>query len=224
VPEVGEWARYEITQHFIPDPGKRPESFEVIPGSLRVQCVGEETIEDQRHLWIELRWDMQPAEKFEATFISKVLVPEDELLLGELSAEDIRGWQQEDKSTPRELTFSADDLIEDSGGNMVRFLNAGALASTGQMSTRTITVNQEEFELTYAEHSLLPVLEYESNIMSGEITIWPADDLAFGVASMDFASLQTYVADSMPTETLNETRFDLVETGTGAVSDLPDHN
>lgn len=91
------------------------------------------------------------------------------------------------------------------------------------MDSRTVVVNEVQMELTYSEHGPLRVREYDDDIMSGDITIWPNDDLAFGVASMDFTQRQIHVGDNA-NETLNEIRFSLIATGTDAVSELPDHN
>jgi hypothetical protein len=223
-PEVGEWARYEIIYDMIADPEKPTLSSSRYTGTMLLKCVGEETIDERRHVWIEQCYEMNLSEKFTHHSISKVLVPEEELLQGTLTPDDVRGWNSSMKGKPEELTFSADNLLEDGGGSTVRFLNAGAMPSTAEMSSRTIVANGEEIELTYFENSPLPTREYEADVMTGEITIWPHDELAFGVASMDFVSLQTHVMEESTSETLNETRFDLVETGTGAVSELPDYN
>lgn len=223
VPEVGEWARYSITNVHTAYPGKPTELSVVSQGMVVVQCVGEEVIDERRYLWIESCYDMKPSPEFEYRSINKVLVPEDELLQGTLTQEDIRGWQGENKSDPVELTFSADDRYQDAGGSTLDFLNAGAVASTAQMSSRTIIISEAEIELTYSEYSPLPTREYENDVMSREVTIWPHDELAFGVASMNYVSHQRPLGDSSM-EQVNEMRFDLVETGTGAVSELPDHN
>jgi hypothetical protein len=210
VPEVGEWARYDITQVHTSDFGKPSEISEVLPGSMVVKCVGEEVIDERRCLWIETCTDMKLAAEIEFSAVSKVLVPADELPRGALTNNYIRGWQQEGQGEPIELSSSGD-------------LSAAAAASTARMLSRTIVVNDEEIELSYSETAPLPVREDENGIWRLEMTIWPHDDLAFGVASMDVVSNQLNIGEISST-TLNETRYDLVETGTGAVSDLPDHN
>jgi hypothetical protein len=220
VPEVGEWARYELT--LVSSFGKSDDSSVTHTGALVVKCVGEETIEERRHLWIELHCEMKVSADNESHDVTKVLVPEDEMLTDTLTADDIRGWQSQNKRDPEELTFSSDELQGDTGGSALLYFNPDA-PTTARMDSRTVVVNEEEIELTYSEHGLLPVREYTDDIMSGEITVWPHDDLAFGIASMEFAQRQRHVEEN-PNETLNEIRYDLVETGTDAVSELPDHN
>lgn len=212
VPEVGEWARYEIVLENTSQLGKPLETSRVTPGTLVVKCVGEESIDDRRHLWIESCYEMKIETDMEFNSIHKLLVPEDELLHGTPIEIAVRGWQSHMKREPVEMTFSADDLSEDTGG-----------ATTARMSSRTIVFHDEEIELTYSETTPLPTREDESGIFSGEMTIWPHDELAFGVASMDVVSRQIHVEDRT-VEVLNEYRYDLVATGTDAVSELPDHN
>lgn len=115
VPEVGEWARYEMTvdSSF----GKSDESLVTHTGAMVVKCVGEETIDEQRHLWIEFSCEMKVAADHEFREITKTLVHEDELLTDTLAAVDIRGWQSCNKSDPDELTFSSEDLFHDTGGH-----------------------------------------------------------------------------------------------------------
>jgi hypothetical protein len=217
VPEIGEWARFEITQVHTStqvhasEPDKHWEHSEVFLGSVVVKCVGEEMIDERRHLWIELCTEMKLAPESEFSAVTKVLVPEDELPLGVITNAYVRGWHSEMKREPVELT--SEDSVGDAGDGAV----------TGRMSSRTIVVGDEEIELTYLETTPLPTQENENGTFTGEVTIWPHADLAFGVASVDVLSRQVGVGD-IPHGTLNETRYDLAESGTDAVSELPDHN
>jgi hypothetical protein len=211
VPEVGKWARYEFTQDHTTDPGIPSGSSERRTGFMVVKCVGEEMIGERRCLWIETCHDMEVAPGIDFHAVNKVLVPEDVLLLDTPSNEFIRGWQSEMNRAPVELTFSSDDQ------------NTEEMASTASMSSRTIVVNEEEIELTSSETWRQPTQEDDGRFESSERTFWLHDDLAFGVASMDFVSRYVTFGERGHT-TLNEIRNDLVETGTGAVSELPNHD
>src|SRR5687767_629176 len=92
VPEVGEWARYDYTTLFTHYIGKPYEMSEEFKGSTLLKCVGEAVIDNQRHLWIECRHDGTLPDGSKYWGITKVLVPEDGLLSGMLTTENVRGW------------------------------------------------------------------------------------------------------------------------------------
>lgn len=245
VPEVGEWARYELTMKVAVR--EKPSFSELdapaMVGSLTLKCVGEETIDDVRHLWLEARMDivdpgtgaavMQVIDKDavevridEATehyTLIKLLVPAEEVMGSDLAQHAVRAWCAGDQEEPREMDLAGAAFLEEPAAFAI--INAFPATRTlvGRRQRRTMTIAGEEVQLASNESGELVGQEFDDADITGEAVWWPSADHAFGIAA---AELQWTIA--MPEEVgptvLYTSRMDLVETGTGAVSDLPDHN
>jgi hypothetical protein len=224
VPEVGEWATFEMNSktEFI-RPGSRGSTIE-LDGTFTVRCVGEETVEDRRHLWIE--WEVEaPVPEEGVTFrkIWKALVPENVLTDDDPSLDGIRGWAPNPTQGRGPVEFSAPDGDLAALNNLAYVLLGGG--EPGDSAQRTIEVNGQEHVLTQSESGPVPqpyAIENEIVTSTSEGTWWVSEDLAFGVAVIEMTASSVNHEDER--EMHMEMRFDLVETGTGAVSDLPDHN
>lgn len=226
-PEVGEWAKYEYTSSYTHYVGKPYEMTIEFKGSTLFKCVGEEVIDDRRHHWIEWRNESVTPNGDEHWIVIKVLVPEDGLLAGTLTTEDVRGWSQSTGGEVEPLDFSIEDGTKEAQpAGLPGFLTSDSTAATGRMAERTILVNDAAVQLTYAESAPLPEFEDDDTVRMGETLWWPSEDLAFGIASYEQTLLQSDFNESG--EERVDTRIhhcsDLVATGTDAVSEFPDHN
>jgi hypothetical protein len=222
LPEVGEWAAFEwnVTNNSFQSgsPNGTLESHL----TLTVKCVGEETIENRRHLWIEFYHELSN-EFGTAGSIYKMLVPESVLVDGEASLDGVRGWRLRPGEEP--LEFFAPDRDVAALGNLTLMLLGGGESSNSELGLRTIEVDGQEHVLTRSESGPLPQPDDEQNedlTVTMEGTWWLSEDLAFGVAAAEITA--SAVNDELESETHLEIGFELIATGTGAVSELPDNN
>jgi hypothetical protein len=102
-------------------------------------------------------------------------------------------------------------------------LFGGSNPVAGQQAERTVVVNDVEVELDHLETGSASGHEFVDMSVNLAATWWPHEDLAFGIASADLVWTMTY-ANEILGDAQTDARFDLVATGTDAVSDLPDHN
>jgi hypothetical protein len=221
IPEVGEWASYEVTGQMT----RYIDGKEVVepgsPGMLTIKCVGEETIDGVRHLWIEAVSSHPELQRPGTPTVLKYLVAEDEVVNDIATCDFERGWFQLDG-----LGIQAFEREEPQFGavwaNVLGMLPhmESPIAAEG---SKMIAVEGKEVELRQTETGL--VHEFNDPVIRARIaidcTMWTSEDLAFGVASVE----QTVKA-TLEGELFNEMQgtFNLVATGTGAVSELPDHN
>ncbi len=224
VPEVGEWARYEMNFRIKTSVGpKGPPMTHETEGVFTLKCVGSEEIDNTRHLWIECRFDYAPPEGEAFGTIYKILIPEDQILGGELTSENTRGWTAPVDSEPQPLAFSSGASDKDSAAGTLMMLFGGSNPVAGQQAERTVVVNDVEVELDHLETGSASGHEFVDMSVNLAATWWPHEDLAFGIASADLVWTMTY-ANEILGDAQTDARFDLVATGTDAVSDLPDHN
>ncbi len=220
IPEVGEWASYEVSGQMtiyldgkeVVEPGAQ--------GMLTIKCVGEETIEDVRHLWIEVVKSCPELQRPGNPTVLKYLVAEDEVMSGIASCDFERGWFQLDG-----LGIEAFEREEPQFGpvwmnvlGMLPHVESPVAAD----DSKTITVGGKDVDLTQTESGQIADMHQgASDHFTGDCTFWPGDDLAFGVASVDQTWKISYEGEvRMEMQgTLN-----LVATGIDAVSELPDHN
>jgi hypothetical protein len=222
VPEVGEWARYEMTVRYTHNIGQETESVDEHKGSLLLKCVGEETIDDQRYLWLEHRIEeIRPTSEF--WVVTKVLVPEEGLVQDTLSFENVRGWEWRRGDEVKPLDLPTAESKESESADLPGFLGSFPPATSGRMEERTVIVDGVEVQLSIADVATLPPLEVANSVHTGEVVWWVDDDLAFGTASVQYMYFQTDLGKASA-DACYDRRFDLVATGTDAVSELPDHN
>lgn len=224
VPEVGEWARYESTLVVTHQMGKPSEHTHEQRGSLLLKCVGEEIIDNQRHLWIEWRHESKTVDSDVDGHwsVMKVFVPEEGLAGGTVSAESVRGWRWSSDGEVEPLDFTPGSPTEPYWPEVSFFLGPDPPATTGRMDERTIVVNEVEVQLTYAETAPQPSREIGIDVQTGEITWWPDADLAFGIAALDYTFENE--SDEGAHDMHGHGTINLIATGTDAVSELPDHN
>jgi hypothetical protein len=229
VPEVGEWAQYEMTfteaRKFEGD-----EDFSESPElaiTLTLKCVGEEVVDGERCLWIEDRLDVTPPEDAGPDaeprgFIIKMLVPEDHIVGSDLYDHFVWGqWQgQEGVSIPLEhdvTTF---------GGDTPWTPILIALCATQDAAERsesiTVTLDGTELEFDTAISGAFRDRELEDATLTGEADWWTSEDHAFGVVASRINWLQTPTGEGHVARVTAEAR--LTATGTDATSDLPDVN
>lgn len=223
VPAVGEWARYEDTMFLTRFVGKPSEHTIEFTGTLLLKCVGEEVINNERHLWIEWRRHTKGVDSDGDGhwWVVKVLVPEEGLRENMLSAESVRGWRwTEDGVEP--LHFTSVSSTEPYWPEVTSCLGPDSPATTARMDERTIVVNEDEVHLTYAETAPQPSRDIGNGVLSGEVTWWPDEDLAFGIASVEGTFEIDHDEDTL--DIRGHATSNLVATGADAVSELPDRN
>jgi hypothetical protein len=226
-PEVGEWARYEIEMLMVIEfkdetvAGYDPIEFS---GSLTLKCVGEATIEQTRCVWLESKLDVRNPLGNERWAVHKILVPVDQVAGDELIDHIVRGWRNHNFADDvSELVMDGREFQEDPWEYLLilSFSGAGDLVESQQQ--KSLTINNETVELTQCETGSLEEHQYDDARVSGEATWWPSADHPFGIAAAE----QLWSANiNQPFEAVIELAvdMDLKETGTEAVSDLPDHN
>jgi hypothetical protein len=221
LPEVGEWAAFDLssTQEVI-DSETHGTTIE-LTGTLTVRCVGEEMVEDRRHLWIE--WEIESGTSGK---IWKVLVSENILVDREPSLDGIRGWEP-DFWSDEPVEFSIPYAPVEAVNSTALIFLGGGESGDSDAGERTIEVDGQEHVLTQFDSGPVPKpyerkVENERINYTSEATWWLSEDLAFGVAAVELTG--SIVNREDDTESHQEIRFDLVTTGTGAVSELPDHN
>lgn len=222
VPEVGEWARYEWASVQTNNIGTVMEDTLETKGTRLLKCVGEETIDNERYLWIEHRIEDVAPSGAESWVVTKVLVPEDGIVECTLSAENLRGWEwRDDGQGVNPFDFST--TASKDSAQVPDFLQSFSPATTGRMDELTLVVNGVEVQLSYVEDATLPTRETDNSSLDGTFESWPEDDFAFGVASTRYTVFLTFNGKATP-DTRFDIREDLVATGIDAVSELPDHN
>jgi hypothetical protein len=232
VPEVGEWARYDLVMVVLvtyPDENSPAPNFPEFTGTLTLKCVGEETINDVRHLWIESRlefWSSDDIESDGSWMILKLLVPADHVTDRDLAPHVVRGWTHFISAEGvSEWNPSIPNLQEDPLHLVMLLSFPVGEEEVSREQNKTLTIDGEEVPLTRIETSPLAERDFEDSHahFSGEATWWPSDDHAFGIAAAE----QLWNMDTQePFAVLAEwgMQMDLVETGTDAVSDLPQNN
>jgi hypothetical protein len=223
VPEVGEWARYEYASCRTNNIGEEFETTHESKGTMLLKCVGEETIDDQRYLWLEQRQEEIRASGSEFWIVTKILVPEEGLVDATFNVENIRGWQWRMRDEVKPLDLFTTEMKEPESANLPVFLNSFPTATTGRMEERMLVVDDVEVELSYVEGTDLPSLEAGNGVLTGHLEWWTDDDLAFGIASVHQTVFRTDFGKASA-DSRYDIRYDLVATGTDAVSELPEHN
>lgn len=227
VPEVGEWASYDMTITIKTAFDKQPQpQITEFEGVYTLKCVGEEVIEDRRFLWIECRSENTPTAGAGVAFTCdmKMLVPEDEIVVGGIPADEVRGWMRSDDADPQPLQFAAGASGNKNTGwwSLMMWFGNDNTTETEQ-GERLVVVAENEVQLESYEKWPIPDAHFTDTTFDGYMNWWLNDDLAFGVASMDYLYTVRHV-DTDTSETHLDARFDLVATGTDAASELPDHN
>ncbi len=225
VPEVGEWARYDLTMK-VAFPAKPDDAEFDVPamvGSLTFRCVGEETIDDVRNLWLEARMDIADPDGTEHFTLIKLLVPADQIVEGDLTEHAVRAWCAGDQEEVRAMDLAGGALLEEPAAFAVLNAFPASRVAAGRREARTITIDGEDVQLAAYETGDLPSREFDDADISGDAIWWPSADHAFGIAA---AELRWIVMTPAPEEmTMQYTsNMNLVETGTDAESELPDNN
>lgn len=223
LPEVGEWARYELVMsaHIhskAAGQGVAPQ----FAGSLTLRCVGEETIDDIRHLWIEGQMDLTEGGEEESTLL-KVLVPADQLVDGEVQGHIVRGWCGENGADARALILDDDKFDQEPAAFALMHLFPDSRIAAGRRQARTVTVAGAEHELTHCELGDLPRHEIDHADMVGEAVWWPSADHAFGIAAAEMV-WTVAMADDVNTTIIYTSQLSLSDTGRDAESELPEQN
>lgn len=225
VPEVGEWARYDMRFKRIED-RRTPEgesfvSREVV-GNLILKCVGETNIDQHRCLWLEASFEGSDEEGESGSLIVKVLVPADQIVGADLADHVVQGWIRELDSDVESIQLDHDEFSRGETWFAMLLAFSSSAETAGRRHLRTLTIDGVEVELSHCESGSFAEHEFLDAHLSGEATWWPSDDYAFGVAAVEL----TWREVRIPSERATEMKFwlELVATGTDAVSDLPDHN
>jgi hypothetical protein len=221
IPEVGEWARYELTMES--RISEKPENLEVpeIVGSLTLKCVGEESIDDMRHLWLEARMDYDYYSGTSHSTLFKLLVPAEQIVDGDLKQAAVRAWCRESEAEPRALVVAGDAFLQEHAAIAVLNAFPASHSTAGRRQRKTMTIDGEEVQLAAYESGDLHPYELEVARIEGEAMWWPSADHAFGIAA---AELRWRVTAPEEQQQMSISRMELAETGTGAESDLPDNN
>lgn len=225
VPEVGEWAAFDWSLRGEDVNSRGQKATHEFDATLTVKCVGEETVDGRRYLWIECLFEAPEYEGVRDRKIFKTLVPESVLADRESTLDDVRGWAPNFVSGREPLEFSAADGEVGALRTMTEILLGDGEQGDAEQVERTIEVDGQEHVLTRFESGPVPLPhepENENITKTVEGTWWLSEDLAFGVAALEITVLQ--VNRERESEEHGEIRFELIATGTGAVSDLPDHN
>lgn len=219
LPEVGEWARYE-THHFRTH-SNAPGDIVDLDGTTTLKCVGEEIVDQERYFWIEKFVELPRHDGIMHTATLKMLVPADQMIDGNLVEYEMRGWLGGGDSDTRPVVFSTASHIADKGFNFRMTFFPGTEPTETQESKRTVVVDEVEWQLPTSESHPIVSRSYDDGMtVFHSATYWPHDELAFGVAAAELH--WTHRRPDYDVDTI--VRYELVATGTDAVSDLPDHN
>ncbi len=227
LPAVGESATYEtvllVTFH---SEGNDAVDIPEFAGTLTLQCVEKTTIDEADYYWIEvlLAFESQ-TQPIEMTW--KLLVAESDLVDGDPIANFSRGWQSSSvESEPVELTA---EMLKDSAAPTPLFLRAVFCGPDGEPEmldqAQTVVLEGNEVRIDAAEHGDFAPDELTSSTdtvepLTGWGTWWLHDDAAFGVAQAE--QLWTF-SDTSAGNISFALQYTLKETGSNAVSTLPDH-
>lgn len=225
VPEVGEWARYDMRFKRIEDrtvPEGEPFVSREVVGNLVLKCVAEADIDGHRCLWLEAAFDGSDEEQERGSLIVKILVPVDQLVETDVADHVVRGWIQELDSDVESLRFDNNEFNRGETWFAMLLAFSSSAETAGRRRTRTLTIHGVEVELSHCESGSFAEREFDDARLSGEATWWPSDEYAFGVAAAEL----TWREVRIPSERATEMEFwlELVATGTDAESDLPEYN
>lgn len=226
VPVVGEWASYDLQMTYsdnmkLGEDEPKPDD-QAVTGTLTLKCVGEETIEEVPHLWLEVRFDIVEPDGKEPWMVVKVLVPTEEVVGENLSDHIVRGWSARDDAEAYEIDLDANGFDEDPSMFARMLVFPAYDGSVGRRESRILTIDGEEVQLNHNESGTLLVLDTSEGQISGEATWWPSESHAFGIAAAELRWDMN--AEPIAIQIEMTMQMDLMETGTDAVSDLPDHN
>lgn len=224
VPEVGEWARYERPWQstFSSTAAGTVESSG--QSELTLKCVGEVETNGARHLWIEARLDLNN----ESWAVAKLLVPEDEIVEGDLLDHAVAIWVASENYEPYKAPVDWESLQRDPCVNILVIMFPWTPETAPLEQERSVTIEDEDVLLTSAEagdiaRRIVDDEVGENETLTGSVTWWPSADHAFGIAAADMRWRLHAQGDE---KARIESRFqmNLVETGMDAISELPDHN
>lgn len=232
VPEVGEWVRFEhsMTAQLSPmvfdkEVIESPAS-EAITGTLTLKCVGEEQIEDSRHLWIEFRWTSDAEGISEQWVVGKVLVPETQIVEGDLMNHVVRGWSQSEGEDVAEFNPSTDEDGKGPGAFVAYMAFPNAHETIGGRQPKRLTINNEEVIVNRSMAGDVAPREFEDWSVEGDhVRCWLSPDHGFGVAAIE----REYLFENAGSEedvyrVEYEVTMSLVATGEDAESEFPEHN
>ncbi len=226
LPEVGEWAKYDLVMLAVINVKDADVVLPEMPemtGQLTLKCVGEEEVDEAPHLWLEARIDVVDPDGAEHWMVVKLLVPEDQVIDGDLSEHIIRGWTVRDDIDVKEFALDPQTLNEDPGWFSMMVAFPSSESSNGRRQNKTITIDGEDVQLTYNESGTLPTREFDDVSLSGEAIWWPSEGHAFGVAAAE--QLWAYeMHQPIEIEMEYAMQMDLVETGIDAESDMPENH
>jgi hypothetical protein len=184
-------------------------------GSLTISSVGETTVDGEKCRWIEFRM-MNKRDDQERVTIAKCLIPEKDLGRGKSAGEHlIRGWMKQGDGEPQAFT----DLKSAQGGGRLAGYVAGPpqnpgeldkveidsplgkLACAGVTGNREIEQGNGSTRLTF-ENRL-----HEKSLFGIVTAVWKFERVVNGQITG-----------------MGTTRMTLADTGTTALSELPDRN
>ncbi len=232
VPEVGEWVRFvhsmtaQLSPMIVDKEVLESPASEAITGTLTLKCVGEEQIADSRHLWIEFRWTTNAEGISEQWVVGKVLVPETQIVEGDLMQHVVRGWSQSDGGDVAEFNPATDEDGEDPVGFVAYMAFPNAHETIGGRQPRRLTINNEEVIANRSMAGDAAPREFKDwSVESDHVRCWLSPDHGFGVAAIE----REYVFENAGSEedvyrVEYRVTMELTETGEDAESDLPEHN
>ncbi len=223
LPEVGEWARYirSIESTFTSTLAGTVESSS--DSELTLKCVGEVETSGKNHLWIEARLDHAD----ESWAVVKLLVPEDQVVDGDLIDNAVVIWVASKNYEPYKAPVDWDSLQRDPCVNALLIMIPWTPDTVEQEQERMLTINNGDVQLTHVEIGDLTDRLIDDGIAgmetaTGTVTWWPSDEHSFGIVAADMV---WRIQEQGPDKARIESRFqlELAATGTDAVSDLPDN-
>ncbi len=225
MPTVGENAIYEtvlvVTSEDI-------EGFDVpeMAGTLTLQCVGVEEIEETKLFWLEVVLEVE-SQQAPLQFTIKLLLSESQIIEGDPVSDFARGWYHDSQlGEPIALEPAHMDIASDPMPLWVRTVFRGVHGESETLGqSQTIEIGDHPLQIATAEHGdfepdeLLDDTDLP-NPLTGWGTWWLHEDAAFGVAATE----QLWSIEVPDVGTFDfAIQCMLKEVGSGAVSALPEH-
>jgi hypothetical protein len=184
-------------------------------GSITISSVGEATVDGEKCRWIEFRM-MNKRDDQERITIAKCLIPEKDLVRGKSPGEHvIRGWMKQGDGEPVAFT----DLKSAQGGGRLAGYVAGPPQNPGELAKAEVDSPLGKL----ACEGVTGTREVEQQNGTTRITFENRlhEKSPFGVVSGVWKFERLVNGQLMGSGT---TRITLADTGTTALSELPDRN
>jgi hypothetical protein len=212
LPEDGAFCRFRLTTRV--EAGRSGTDFS---GSLTVASVGKTSEDGEACRWIEIKSAFTQGGR-EGTSIIKLLIPEEHLGTGKKPLDHVvRGWIKNLDEEP--LRYAAEHR-----GLIQVFFLPGALRDAGKHAEkRTVTLDEEQLVIEEAmtgKHANIP---QGAPGMEADATyfIWRHEKAPFGVAAV---RQEIELKRNEAVMARHRIELEIVATGTGAESELPQYD